>query len=310
VRRAAGMAIVVVLAAGIVAVAHAYFTASKTSPQTIQAVSDFLPPTIGSAAVYAGGAPGVIASSGYQVYAQVADQGNPPSGVKRVTADVSSLGGPTALTLTPGAYPPGQSLYNYGSATQTASGSLVSGTTKLYNVTATDNLDQAATGSFSVTVGGGGSACRATGITAPNGGAKVRTVDAGDRITFSFSTSVDQQSIVPGWSGGGSPGPMTVKVSDAGSSDTITVWNGSTQTPLGTIQTGGNYVASGTVDFSGTLIKSGNDIILTIDTSPSAATTTPGPTTMTWTPASGITYDNGKPCATTPATQPSAVDNF
>ena len=308
-RRAAGATLVVALAAGVVAVAHAYFTSARTSPQTIQAVPDFLPPTINSAAVYANGSPGVVASTGYQVYAQIADQGNPPSGVKRVTADVSSLGGSTALTLSAGSYPPGQSLYNYGSATQTASGSLVPGASKPYTITATDNLDQATTQSFSVTVGGG-STCRATGITAPNGGARVRAVDAGDRITFSFSTKVDQQSIVPGWSGGGSPGPMTVKLSDDGSSDKITVWNGSTQTPLGTINTGGNYVTGGTVTYNGTLTQSGNDIILSIDTSPSGAATASGPTSMTWSPNSGITYNNGLPCSTTPVTQPSAVDNF
>jgi hypothetical protein len=307
-RRAAGATLVVALAAGIVAVAHAYFTTSRTSPQTIQAVPDFLPPTIGSAAVYANGAPGVIASTGYQVYAQVSDQGNPPSGLKRVTADVSSLGGSTALTLTAGSYPPGQTLYNFGSATQTASGSLVPGSSKAYSVTATDNLDQAATQSFSVTVGGG-SACKATGISAPNGGARVGAPDAGDRITYSFSTKVDQESIVPGWTGNGSPGPMTVKLSDGGSSDTITVWNGSTQTPLGTIQTGGNYT-TGTVTFSGTLIASGNDIVLSIDTSPSGVATVSGPTAMTWSPGSGITYDNGRPCSTAAVTQSSPVVNF
>ena len=303
-RRVAVAALAVSLV--VVAAAHAYFTARKTSPQTIQAVSDFLPPTISATSVYALGAPGVVPAMPYQVYAQVADQGNPPSGTKTVVADVSSLGGPTSLSLTAGSYP---APFNYGSAPQTASPFLVPGTTKPFGVTATDNLGQAATRSSTVTVGAG-NACKATGITAPNGGAKGRTVDSGDRITFSFSTQVDQSSIVPGWSGGGSPGPMTVKLADNGSSDTITVWNGSTQTPLGTIQTGGNYTSSGTLAYSGTLIASGNDIILTIDTYIANAATASGPTTMTWTPGSGITYDDGQPCSTAPTTQPSPADNF
>ena len=103
---------------------------------------------------------------------------------------------------------------------------------------------------------------------------------------------------------------MTVKLSDNGSSDTITVWNGSTQTPLGTIDTGGNYTSSGTVSYSGTLIQSGHDIILTIDASPSGTASAAGPTRMTWTPGNGMTDESGAPIATTPTTQPSSVNNF
>jgi len=215
-RRLAAAALVRTVAAGVAAAARAYFTARQTSPQTIQAVTDFIPPTISSSAVYASvlgiPLPGVVQLFPYNVYAQVADQGNPAAGVSTVTADVSSIGGPANLKLTAGSYRPlGQATYNYGSAAQNAP-VLILGSIKRYSITAGDSVNPPVTQSYTVTVvsssggGGGGVGTTATGVSAPNGGARPLAMDAGDRITYSFSTKVDASSIVPGWSGSGSPG--------------------------------------------------------------------------------------------------------
>jgi chitinase len=307
---------VLAVAAVAAATIRAAFTTDTTSPQTLQSVADFLPPVVSALQILGpnGAADVVQAGSTYRVCAQVADQGNPPSGVKSVTADVSQIAGSQSTAiLAAGTCTIGSATFNYASTDQTASTQLVSGTTKTYVVTATDQLGQSAARSASALVQAPPvQGCHGTAITATNGGAAVQQIDSGDVILFSFSTEVDQQSIVPGWTGDGSPGPVAITVKDAGSADTITVVNQGTTTPLGTIATKTNFVSGGDATFSGTLTSPGTDIRLTVDyqSGGPGQTVKGAATAMTWTPGTGIKDKSGKPCSTTPVTQPSVTANF
>jgi hypothetical protein len=314
-RFAVALAALVIAAVAAVTI-RAAFTASTTSPQALQSAADFLPPVVSTLQILGptGAADIVQPGAAYRVCAQVADQGNPPSGVKSVTADVSQIAGSQSTAiLSAGTCTIGSASFNYASSTQTASTQLVNGATVTYTATATDQLGQSAARNANALVQAQQpQGCHATAITATNGGAAVQQIDSGDVILFSFSTEVDQQSIVPGWNGDGSPGPVAITVKDAGSADTITVVNQGTTTPLGTIATKTNFVDGGDATFSGTLSSPGNDIRLTVDYQSGG----PGhavkgaSTAMTWTPGAGIKDKSGKPCSTTAVTQPSATANF
>lgn len=307
---------VLAVAAAAAATIRAAFTTSQTSPQTLQSVADFLPPAVSALQILGpNGAAGIVQTGAtYRVCAQVADQGSPPSGVKSVTADVSQIAGSqSTATLSASTCTIGSATFNYASTAQTPSTQLVNGTTVMYAVTATDQLGQSAARNASALVQAPQpQGCHATAITATNGGAAVQQIDSGDVILFSFSAEIDQQSIVPGWTGEGSPGPVAITVKDVGSADTITVVNQGTTTPLGTIATKTNFVSGGDVTFSGTLTSPGSDIRLTVDYQSGGPghTVQGAATAMTWTPGAGIKDKSGKPCSTTAVTQPSATANF
>ncbi len=295
---------------------HAAFTSSKTTQQTLASAPDFLSPTI-SAAQVAGpdGAAGVVqAGASYRVCAQVADRGNPPSGIASVRADVGSIAGvATTATLTAQACMIGSGSYNYGSGTLTAGSGLAAGTSVPYSVTAADALGQSATQSSSVNVAAPPSSCRGTSITATNGGAAVQQVDSGDVILFGFSTAIDQKSIIPDWTGNGSPGPVRIKVADSGSADTMTVEYNGSQIPLGSIAAKTNFVNGGTAVFGGTLTMAGNNVRLAVDYLTSEGPGTPvkgAASAMTWTPGAGLKDTSGHPCSTASVTQPSTTANF
>jgi len=301
----------VLAAAGVVVLSvEAAFTATRSTPQTLQSVADFLPPTLTAQVLGPNAAAGVVQpGAGYKVCAQVTDQGNPPSGVKSVTADLSSIAGTSSIvTLTSGLCTIGGTTYNYVADNRVAAATLQPGASVPYTVIAADNLSQSASQAFNVTVQAAPASCRAVGLTATNGGAYAQQIDGGDKMRFSFSTAVDQASIVPGWVGGGSPGPLVVKVTNAASNDVITpTYNGAT-TGLGTIATHTNFVNADT-NYGGTLTMSGNDVVLAIDYLQFGSPVTGTASAMTWSP--GAVRDTaGAACSTAPFTQPAPVANF
>ncbi|MDP8903732.1 MAG: hypothetical protein M3N29_00185 [Chloroflexota bacterium] len=99
-----------------------------------------------------GGSPGFIRhNQTYFVYANVTDAG---SGVATVTADVSSINsGQTAvvLTATGGPWTVGGQSYNYRSGSLTSPSNVTEGE-RIYTVTASDNVANSATSTFSVIV--------------------------------------------------------------------------------------------------------------------------------------------------------------
>ena len=150
----------------VAAAAYGAFTSTRTNPQTLTSVPDFLPPVAARAQVV-GDVPGIVyPGRQYRVYAQVADQGNPPAGVQTVKADVTSLGGSAALSLAAGSFTAGGISYNYGSSAQTAPAGVTTGPTRPYGLTMTDALSQSSTQSFTVSVQPG---CVPVAIDAANG---------------------------------------------------------------------------------------------------------------------------------------------
>ncbi len=246
----------------------------------------------------------------YYVYAQVDDQGNPPSGTRTVTADVSSFsGGSTIATLTPGSYSVASVTYNFRSPTQTASLILGPGE-KPYTLTMTDALGQSATQTYNGKIG---TVCAASSFSTANGRNQGKKVDRDDVISYAFTTPIDTRSIISYWTGGGVG--VTVLLTDRGSNDALTILNQSTgqATPLGTVTMQGNF-ALGDVRLAGTILLQRNDTVVVEVGDLYGGTGLPltvnSKTAMTWSPAAGITDTNGYPCATTSVTQPNAVFNF
>jgi hypothetical protein len=295
------------------AAAHAYFSTTKPIAQTVSSVADFLPPVASAAQIVGSGNTVGNISPGqrYQVYAQVADQGNPPSGVQSVTADVSSLSGSGAsATLTAGSYTIGAATYNYRSPDQTASRNLGSGP-KPYSLTMTDALSQASTQSFTVS---SGPQCAPESFATSNGQhSQKKKVDSEDEVVYDFTTPIDTRSIISYWTGGGVG--VTILLTDRGSNDELSIVNQSTgqATPLGTVLMKGDF-AHGDVRFGGVIQLEGSDKAVVriggLYGGTGQSLTVNDKTAMTWTPAPGITDVNGSPCATTSVTQPKPVHNF
>ena len=97
----------------------------------------------------------VKASAGYIAYANVlADEGNPPSGIASVSADLSALGGSSATPLTTSTCPCtiGGQTYNYKTATLTAGAGTSEGS-KTFSLTLTDNASNSGVdGGYTVNV--------------------------------------------------------------------------------------------------------------------------------------------------------------
>jgi hypothetical protein len=293
------------------AIARGAFTTSATSPQTLQAVPDFLPP-LATGSQIVGSAPGAVApGEQYQVYAQVADQGNPPAGTQSVTADLSAISGSgSAVPLTAGSYTVGGSSFNFRSASQTASAGLTNGSTEHYALTMTDALGQAATQTgYSVSVQ---VACAASAITADNGGKKAGEVDEGDVITYTFTVPVANASVLPGWTSG--IALVRVDLADAGGRDQVTIssFTGGTSTRLGVIDTKADYAGGKDRTFDGSMNQGGNTVVVTVGPRRSGGNppSVSQNTAMTWTPGVGLTDEQGAACATTPVTQPTVRRNF
>ncbi|HKY74544.1 MAG TPA: hypothetical protein VJS45_00275 [Acidimicrobiia bacterium] len=196
--------------------ALAAFTSATSAANTVATAADWIAPSASSTVI--GKTTGYLAGSikqggTYYVYANVADSGNPASGIATVKADVSAVtSGQTNLTLTAGTYSVNGVSYNYRSASQTA-GSPLSGT-KNYTITSADALaySNLQTG---YTVALDNTAPTATGISTGNtGGGNQGLAEAGDTITFTFSEQIDPQSILAGWTGASTN--VTVEFQDGG----------------------------------------------------------------------------------------------
>src|SRR5689334_2850774 len=137
------------VAAGLVpsATLAAFTSKSYNTGNSLSAKPDWTAPTIATVLVSKGsGATSYVRPTGtYRVYANVpTDSGNPPSGTKTVTANVTNITpGTTAAALTAGSYTVNGVSYNYQSAQLTVGSSVTEGA-KAFTLTATDNANNAA----------------------------------------------------------------------------------------------------------------------------------------------------------------------
>lgn len=291
------------------------FTATATDAgNSITAASDFRAPTASASAIAktAGGIAGQIKKGGtYYVYAGVSDSGNPASGVSTVTAGVSAItSGSTAVPLVAGSYSAGGVSYNYRSASLTAGSTLAAGTYS-YSLTLTDAAGNSATQSgFSVTVDN--TAPAGSDVQATNGGSIAGRAEAGDKITFTYSSEIDPNSILAGWSG--SATSVVVRLNNA-ASDTVTVFNSTnaTQLPLGSVSLGRSDYTSANITFgaggtASSMAMSGSTVTITLGTQSAAATTAASTGTMSWTPSASATDAAGNAVSTTAVTESGAAD--
>lgn len=274
----------------------------------VSASRDTIAPTIGTSVISktAQYLPGAIRpSASFYVYSNVSDAGGGATGVATVTADVSTIkAGSTAVALTSGSYSVGGVSYGWRSAALTA-GAKPAGPYG-YSIRAVDNAGNVTTvNAFSVVVD----------TTAPSG-SDIQTTnastagqpDAGDTIVYTYSEQVDPQSVLAGWTGESTP--VTVRIANNASNDTITIRNaGNTaQLPLGSVATNGNYVTASTV-FAATMVQSAGRITVTLGSMTSGAVTTDvTAAAMAWTPRATATDAAGNRCSTTVRTEGGASD--
>jgi len=241
-RRARRVLLVVALVAGMPA-ALAAFTSTSSTANSVSTAADWVAPSVSSTVIakQTGYLAGSVKQGGtYYVYANVADSGNPPSGISTVKVDESAVtSGQTNVSLTAGSYSVNGVSYNYRTALQTASSPL-SGT-KNYTITSTDALayGQLQTG-YTVTIDN--TAPTATGVATGNaGGGNHGYAEIGDTITFTFSEQIDPHSILSGWTGASTN--VVVELIDGGctlvlcAADSFKIYNAaySATLPFGTV---------------------------------------------------------------------------
>jgi hypothetical protein len=230
--------------------ALAAFTSTTSAANTVATAADWTAPSVSSTVIakQTGYLAGSIKQGGtYYVYANVADSGNPPSGISTVTTDESAItSGQTSVGLTSGSYNVNGVTYNYRTALQTA-GNPLSGT-KSYTLTSTDAraYSRLQTG-YTVTIDN--AAPTATNVSTGNAsGGNHGYAEIGDTITFTFSEQIDPQSILAGWTGASTN--VVVELIDGGctlvlcAADSFKIYNAaySALLPFGTVDLGiGGY---------------------------------------------------------------------
>lgn len=284
----------------------AFSATTENSGNSFASASDWTPPSVSATAIgkTAGGITGYIKSGGtYYVYAQVADGGNPASGISSVTANTSSFDATvTAASLTAGSYTANGVSYNYRSGSLTANLGLAHGTTYTYSITSTDNGTRSQTQSgytmTADTLVPAGSDIQANNT---SGGTAGRA-EQGDTVVYTFTEQIEPISILSGWDGASTN--VVLRFIQNANNDLVQIWNAANtaQLPLGEIETKGNYVTS-TVTFGAsgtpsTMVQSGSVITITLGTVSNAAEIrTNGDDTQLWTPSSTATDLAGNACS-------------
>jgi hypothetical protein len=275
--------------------AHTIYAVGDQGSQASRAITinpnDTAGPVVSAALVAktTGGSTGYVRNAGtFYVYANVTDVGSPAVGISAVTTDVSTIRTGTtaaAMTTAGGPWTVEGVTYNYRSASITAN--VAAEGTKAFSVRATDaNANVTTQGGFSAVVDN--TVPTAADIQTANGGATVGKAETGDTVTFTFSEPMDPNRILASWTGASTS--VTVRLSNGGGGDTLTVWNAanSAQLPLGSVNLGRtDYVSGGTRTFTGsTMSMSGSTITITLGTLSSGVTgTAAGAGTMVWSPS-------------------------
>lgn len=305
-------------------VAAAAFTSTTASPgNQVTAAPDFRAPTASSSAIVrtGGNVAGYVKKAGtYFVYANVADTGNPASGVATVTADVSQLTpGTAAAPLTAGSYTAAGVTYNYRSASLTGSPAVAEGA-KTYSLTLTDVAGNAATQSgFGVVYDN--TPPTGVDVQTTNGGGPlgVGAAGQGDTIVYTFSEPIDPTTVLAGWNG--SATNVAVRLLNGTliptTNERILVYDATdtTQLALGSIDLGrDDYVLLGDTKFGtagspSTMVMSSNTITVTLGALNGLGINLgAGNGTMLWTPSASALDRAGNVTSTAGVTESGAAD--
>jgi hypothetical protein len=178
--------------------------------------------------------------------------------------------------------------------------------------TTTDNATRSTTSAIVATRRVDNTAPTAVDVQGTNGGT-AGTIDAGDTLTFTFSEAMAPASILAGWTGTSTP--VTVRLTNSGNKDLLSVWDQANTTRLGLtsasqdLQLNQGWVSSNPV-LNATMVLSGSSIVITIGTlrSGSVGTGVNKTGAMVWTPATTATDLAGNATAATAATESGAAD--
>ena len=223
-----------------------------------------------------------------------------PAGVASVTIQRKPTSGSTWTTICT------DTTSSYACSWNTAA--LADGSYDL-RATATDSLGRQTT---SATI-----AARAVDNTAPtgsdvqvaNGSGTTHKMDAGDTVTFTWSEAMSANSILAGWDG--SSTAVTIRVTDGGIADTLSIYNAANTTRLRITGATDLLLRADRTDaagatFAATAVLSGNRVTITLGALQSGNSKTYTKTTaMAWTPSSLATDLAGNACATIPVTESS-----
>jgi hypothetical protein len=287
------------LAACVLAVGFsaASFTDSKQNPQSVSAVTDFLAPSASASTIgkSQGGLDGTIRPGGtYYVYANVADSGNPASGIASVKADVSAItSGQTAVSLgtSGGPFTVDGVSYDYRSAQLTASSSLSAGT-KAYKLTLTDAAGNSEVQEFSVSVVANTAFKASSFATDDNGGTEGKS-EKGDTVTFTFNKAPDPYSVASGWNGA-STKSVTVSITNDGEEDDLSVAG----TNIGSVELKGDYTSSTATFSSSSMSLSGSVVTVVLGTASGSVKTDTGKSRAVWAPSGSLFDLVGNVCST------------
>jgi hypothetical protein len=142
--------------------------------------------------------------------------------------------------------------------------------------------------------------------TVEGGGTKGRP-ETGDQIILTLSEPVLASTVLAGWTG--APANVTVRFTN-GNPDVVTVWDStnSTQTSIGSIESGKKYVTAN-VSFTGsTMTMSGNTITVTLGTPNGPTSTAAGITALKWITATALTDLTGNPIVAATVSESGAAD--
>jgi hypothetical protein len=281
-----------------VGISAASFTETQSNLQTISTAPDWVAPSAGASVIdqVESRTAGYVRSNvGYYVYANVADSGNPPSGIASVKADVSNLSSsPTEIPLVAGSYSADGVSYNYRSTELKAKSSLSAGA-KAYTLELADAAGNKASQSFSAIAYAAfkGSEFETGNV---SGGTEGRP-EKGDTVSFEFNNVPEAKTIVSGWDGSGTKS-VTVTISDGSSNDTLAV-GGAT---IGGVALKGDFTDS-TATFSGsTMSLSGSTVTIVLGAASGSIKPDTDKSKAVWTPVSSTVDLAGNVCSTTGAT--------
>lgn len=302
-------AVVLAVAAGAIGLrfTHAIFTSSQgVGGNTISTRADWAAPATSQAVVLndIGYTSALRQGSTYRVCAQVADEGNPSSGVASASANMAVAGnvittGATSVSLTAGSFTCGGNSFNYQSANQSANASIAEGS-RSFQVTATDNLSQSATTTWSATMDNTAPTVASFGTV--NTGGTAGLMESGDSFTVTVSEAgIDLPRALASWNGSASG--VFVKVLNngfGGAKDGLWVCSANTancaggtnaDTILGAVNLNNKDYVSGTVVFNASIAwdSANNRFTVTLGSCSSGCTSagTGGSSTATFAPIAG-----------------------
>lgn len=309
--------------AGSTSFSGASFTAdTRNAANGFTTAPDWVAPTVARAAVVRDGATvaGRLKPGGsYYVYAEIADSGNPASGIASASADLSALtAGAGTTALTAGSWTAAGQSYGHRAGPLNADALLGAGAVA-FSISATDSAaNERTVGGFAVQVDP--TAPAATDVQATDGGGTSARLQPGDSLTLTFSEPIDPGSVVAGWDGSAATSIVVrLNRATAGSGDNLTFYapGNVTQLPLGTVDLGRNDFTNTGITFSSSQLTHSRVTVagtmvsrlrVVLGTQSAAPRTARGTGTMSWRPGAGIQDPAGNGATPTAVAESGAVD--